>query len=242
LTKKKLQTPNIRQHNNLLKLFFLQRKLGMGWFFYLYFIKKLELSNYKLKSNLINKYKYKISKSILLLQPEKSYIMNRYRISIYFSDLIQSFKGWRHLVGLPTNGQRTWSNGWTAYKSNLFLREHKSKISKFYYGRNYKADTKISLMAEHRNWLWKKQWPWEWAFSRSFIYRIFRKNPYKFQIDLLAIANGLLGSLRPDNPKQGKKKKKILTGYIGFDKGFTKLYSRYLINVTKKRKRKVRLR
>lgn len=242
MNKKKITTIKFNKYNKSFKSFFLQPKLGIGSFFYNHFIKKLELSKRLINSNLPNKFKNRIYRDISKIQPDDSYIVNRYKVIVYFSDIIQSFKGWRHLKGLPTNGQRTWSNGWTAYKYNLFLREYKLKNAKSFYGRGYKADIKVSFMAEHINWLWKKQWPWEWAYSRNIVFKIFRKNPYKFQLDLFAIASGLLGSLKPNNPKQGKKKKKLLTGYVGFDKNFTKLYARYLINMSKKRKRKNKLR
>lgn len=242
MTKKKTTTLKFNKYNGSFKSFFLKPKLGIGSFFYYYFIKRLELSKNLIKSNLSNKLKYKVYKELSIIQPDNSYIVNRYKVGIYFSDLIQSFKGWRHLKGLPTNGQRTWSNGWTCYKSNTTLREHKLSTAKSFYGRGYKADIKVSFMAEHINWLWKKQWPWEWAYSRQVVFKVFRKNPYKFQIDLFSIASCLLGSLKPNNPKQGKKKKKLLTGYVGFDKNFTKLYARYLINMSKKRKRKNKLR
>ena len=48
--------------------------------------------------------------------------------------LTKTYKGKCHLLGKPVRGQRTWSNGWTAYKYNLTLRrfvnETKSKLSK----------------------------------------------------------------------------------------------------------------
>jgi hypothetical protein len=85
------------------------------------------------------------------------------------------------------------------------------------------------------------QWRGEWYYSRAYLARTILKNPYKFHIDLLATAIGLVGNLRRDNPKIGKKKKKLLTGFIGFDRGFTKVYSRYLSNVSRKKRRKLRL-
>lgn len=51
---------------------------------------------------------------------------------------------------------------------------------------------------------------------------------------------GLLGNLRRDNPKVGKKKKKLLTGAVGFDAGFTKLYIKYQATLTRLRRRKRR--
>lgn len=62
------------------------------------------------------------------------------------------------------------------------------------------------------------------------------RNPYNFRLDLPATALGLLGNLRKDNPKQGKKKKKILTGSVGFDQGFTRLYFKYQANLSAQRR------
>jgi hypothetical protein len=93
-------------------------------------------------------------------------------------------------------------------------------------------------MAEHINSLWRAQWLKEWRYSREVVRRQFRKNKRVFALDLAATALGLLGTLRKDNPKVGKKKKKLLTGSVGFDTGFTKIYTRYQAKLSKKRRRK----
>lgn len=62
------------------------------------------------------------------------------------------------------------------------------------------------------------------------------RNPYNFRLDLAATAIGLLGNLRKDNPKLGKKKKKILTGSVGFDHGFTRLYFKYQSTLSSKKR------
>lgn len=51
---------------------------------------------------------------------------------------------------------------------------------------------------------------------------------------------GLLGNLRRDNPKIGKKKKKLLTGSVGFDPGFTKVYLKYQLMLSKSRRKRRR--
>lgn len=51
---------------------------------------------------------------------------------------------------------------------------------------------------------------------------------------------GLLGNLRRDNPKIGKKKKKLLTGSVGFDPGFTKVYLKYQLTLSKLRRKRRR--
>lgn len=63
------------------------------------------------------------------------------------------------------------------------------------------------------------------------------KNTKKIvNLDFAAIASGMLGNLRKHNPKVGKKKKKLLTGVIGFDPGFTKAYYRYRTAFAKKKR------
>lgn len=37
--------------------------------------------------------------------------------------LTKTYRGKCHLLGKPTNGQRSWSNGWTSYKCNTTLRK-----------------------------------------------------------------------------------------------------------------------
>ncbi len=68
--------------------------------------------------------------------------------------------------------------------------------------------------------------------------RLLKKNPYNFKIDFVAIARGLLGNTRKESSKVGKKKKKLLTGYVGFDTGFTKIYFKYKQRLTKQKKKR----
>ena len=48
--------------------------------------------------------------------------------------LIKSYRGRCHAFGKPSRGQRTWSNGWTAFKHNhtlrKFISETKIKLNK----------------------------------------------------------------------------------------------------------------
>ena len=53
-------------------------------------------------------------------------------INIYWLELIGSYRGWRHIHGLPVRGQRTWTNAWSVYKSNLDLREFLVTLTKKY--------------------------------------------------------------------------------------------------------------
>ena len=83
--------------------------------------------------------------------PRAGSVRDKKTVAILFLDLVQTYKGWRHLRGLPANGQRTWSNAWSCYKSNTSLRDHKARLAKAFYGRSHSSDLRVSLMAEHIN-------------------------------------------------------------------------------------------
>lgn len=42
--------------------------------------------------------------------PRAGSARDKHAIHIVFLDLLQTYKGWRHLRGHPANGQRTWTN------------------------------------------------------------------------------------------------------------------------------------
>jgi len=90
--------------------------------------------------------------------PQGLYFNNYLLVSILFLDFSYSYRGWRHLMGLPVNGQRTWSNANTTYASNKFLRDYKFKMGKLFFGRAALGDAKLALMSEYLNMLWRKQW------------------------------------------------------------------------------------
>lgn len=85
--------------------------------------------------------------------PEGLYFDNNFLINILFLDFSYSYRGWRHLMGLPVRGQRTWSNARTAYDSNKLLRDYKFKMGKLFFGRAAMGDAKLALMSEYLNML-----------------------------------------------------------------------------------------
>jgi hypothetical protein len=62
-----------------------------------------------------------------------------------------------------------------------------------------------------------------------------------FYLDLFATSKGMLGDLKRDSKGVSKKKKKILTGHVGFDPGFTKIYLKAKYSVSKKVRKKLGL-
>lgn len=167
--------------------------------------------------------------------PEGLYFDNNFLINILFLDFSYSYRGWRHLMGLPVRGQRTWSNARTTYESNKLLRDYKFKMGKLFFGRAAMGDAKLALMSEYLNMLWRKQWFLEWTSARNFLKKSTKKKGFSFKFDLNATASGWIGNLKKNNPKLGKKKKKTLTGSLGFDPGFMKMYLNFRELLKKKK-------
>lgn len=178
-----------------------------------------ELSNFNQNLNL-----YKtIVTNLLFLFPLNSLFLNQKNSYIFFLDLSYSYKGWRHLNGLPCNGQRTWSNAWSSYKSNLWLKSYKFQLAKNYYGKLGGPEHKVAALSEYINYMWKIQWHSEWFLCRGYIKKVLLKTVRSLNIDLTATSKYYIGNLQKSS-KTSKKKKKLLTGVVGFDHGFTKLY------------------
>ena len=57
-------------------------------------------------------------------------MQKKYLTNIFFLDFINSYRGYRHIFGLPVHGQRTWTNGNSVYRSNNTLRNYKISIFK----------------------------------------------------------------------------------------------------------------
>lgn len=78
--------------------------------------------------------------------------------------LIKSFRGRSQALGKPSRGQRTWSNAWTAYKSNKILKSFINSMRK-----NLKKNKKI----EKINYK---------LIKKKFKKQVFRIKPLKTQI------------------------------------------------------------
>lgn len=149
--------------------------------------------------------------------------MQRELVNIVFLDIINSYKGWRHLKGLPVRNQRTWSNGWTSYKNNLKLRNFKFNSLKQLYTNLNNSNINTIYLAEHVNLLWKLQWESEWneAKKKRLIY--LNKNKTSLKVDLNLMANLVVSQNSKKLEKKKKKtffKKNVFT--LGFEPGFTK--------------------
>ena len=54
--------------------------------------------------------------------------LKRFNIIRYY--LVKSYRGKCHALGKPVHGQRTWSNSWSSYNSNLTLRRFISETKR----------------------------------------------------------------------------------------------------------------
>lgn len=171
--------------------------------------------------------------------PKNLSILNKQLVQIIFLTITWNYKSWRHFKGLPCRGQRTWSNACSVYRSNLLLRDYKKKYVRKIYGKYGGPEQKLCFLCEYINYLWKSQWFGEWIHSRKWIKAVLKKKEVVFYLDLYATSKGMLGDLKRDSKGISKKKKKILTGHVGFDPGFTKIYLKAKYSVSKKIRKKL---
>jgi len=132
--------------------------------------------------------------------------------NIFILDFINAYRGVRHSFGLPVRGQRTWTNAWSCYKSNLTLRQFKIKLSKRFYTSITLSELNIAYLAEQINNLWRIQWEGEWKKARRQRQIAAKKSKNVYNVDLGLIASG--------NVTVKNKKKSFYS--LGFDYGFTK--------------------
>lgn len=153
-------------------------------------------------------------------------------MNIYILDLIFLYRGWRHSRNLPVRGQRTWSNGWTSYKLNNFLKDLKIKKGRRVYGNLPPLEIYTAQLAEQVNLVWKNQWYDEWLASKyARLSSKVHKNVLK--IDLYSMAKGNV--MTPFKFKKLSKKKQQSYNKnhfsLGFDPGFTRLLLRQLFEL-----------
>lgn len=185
---------------------------------------RLELNlNFKLKN-------FKKHEWILFLDlcynlvPKDTTIFNKKTLNVVILDSIASYRGWCHFRGLPTRGQRTWTNAWSVYKSNGILRNFKLKNFKKYYGNIPEKEITVAYVAEQLNFIWRFQWDREWFSAKNELLK-FEGHPKTMKIDLYSMYNYQV--IHPFKLKKMSKKQKqsFKKNYfsLGFDVGFTKV-------------------
>lgn len=116
-------------------------------------------------TNLIFKKRFDVNKSYLIT-PFKLYLEPKffqkkrwlyYSMSLFIGANVRSY---RLLLGYPTKGQRTWSNGSTNKRNNSHT--YNLKFNKFNRLSKLHSLTKAILLAEYINLFWQKQWFLEW--------------------------------------------------------------------------------
>ncbi len=157
-------------------------------------------------------------------------------VDIFFLDLISSYRGWRHLRGLPVRGQRTWSNAWSVYKSNLHLRHYKIFLLKKIYAQSSIRDLNLAYAAEQFNLLWKLQWEEEWKSAKKKRSAFLKKKHGILKVNLLTMARGQINEQKSSSSKNKQKSKNTGVFNTGFDPGFTK--SLLKLNIKSKLKKK----
>lgn len=157
--------------------------------------------------------------------PRDCDIFNRKLFNIVLLDSVSSYRGWCHFRGLPTRGQRTWTNAWSAYKSNGVLRNYKLKIFKKYYGGNIpEKEITVSYVAETLNFIWRFQWDKEWVAAKNELLR-FEGHPKTMKIDLYSMYNYQVIHPFKLSKMSKKQRQSFKKNYftLGFDVGFTKV-------------------
>jgi ribosomal protein S13 len=155
--------------------------------------------------------------------PENGEVFRRKFFNILMLDVLTTYRGWRHFRGLPTRGQRTWTNAWSPYKSNNILRQFRIKNNKYVYGNAPVKESNIAYSAEYVNYLWKLQWLNEWLSAKANRLR-FKGHPNSMKIDLYSMANyQVMHPLKLKNLSK-KQKQSFKKNYfsLGFEIGFTK--------------------
>lgn len=130
-----------------------------------------------------------VHKILLNIVPENKDLKKKTIFNIFLLDLINSYRGLRHAFGLPVRGQRTWTNAWSCYKSNLALRQFKIKLSKRLYTSITISELNIAYLAEQINNLWKLQWDNEWKKAKRQRQMQAKKSRNFYNVDLKAIAS-----------------------------------------------------
>lgn len=195
-----------------------------GFYSYCLLTSRLEINNYVILQDFdSNKSKCYNEFFMLFMLNNRSY-KERVIINIYVLELLGTYRGWRHSRGLPVRGQRTWSNGWSPFRSNLILRNFKLRIAKKIYGHSLINVYFVAYLAEEVNNMWKSQWHSEWLQAKMKRLKTKQSKNTKLKIDFLSMSKMEVDGFskkEKSNRKKNISKKNSFT--LGFDPGFTKI-------------------
>lgn len=149
------------------------------------------------------------------------------KLTVVLLDLINSYRGYRHFRGFPVRGQRTWSNGWSSFRSNKILRTIRLQWANKFYNLNNVKNTKMGLLAEYVNLLWFKQWTKIWlkAQKKQQKKKLIDSKKKKLNIKNLSEFHISI-PIKTNKSRQLTKKQKSLMSdsfyLLGFKLGFSK--------------------
>lgn len=188
---------------------------GINIFYVKKLEERLEVSNqYPLTSYKNNKW-FLLNKVLVNIVPKNRSLQRRLLVNIFFLDFINTYRGYRHIFGLPTRGQRTWTNGNSVFKSNNTLRNYKTYVFKKSFSVSAQDNVNTAFYLEQVNFLWKNQWEFEWNLAHRHHAVSLKKNKGFVKYDLSALS-------RVNPNTRDFKKQKLFS--IGFDYGFTKKF------------------
>jgi len=153
-------------------------------------------------------------------------------VNLIFLDICCTYKTYRHIFGLPVNGQRTWSNANNSYTTNIILRQYKLKKFSNFLVNSKPFEFKKIFLAEYVNFFWKKQFFLEWLSVKKKRLLFLQNNYYiTYKVDFDSMVKGridhfFLKILNLKKKKSHRKKKNFLknTFNTGWDFGFSKFY------------------
>ena len=132
--------------------------------------------NYGVYNYYYNQYIYRFEKKILLTSKNSRIIFFKFFFKLlplslnfkiiknyilYFQNCLFLIKSWRQYKNLPSKGQRTWSNGWTASKAYNIIKELKFKNTTRYFKNIEVAQRSLAFTCEVENLIWLS-WSWKW--------------------------------------------------------------------------------
>lgn len=155
--------------------------------------------------------------------------------NIYILFFLNSYKGYRHIFGLPVSGQRTWSNAKVAKKLNTILILFKEKkLLKYLKNKKFKS---FIYLTEYINYLYKYMWYHDWFLNKVHFIKIFRRSRYikpKFyslHIKYRKITSFSRSFLKKQKKKKHNKRKIKIDNNsfsIGFKFGYMVNFSQYV--------------
>ena len=171
---------------------------------------------------------------------------------LLITDICSVYKTYRHIFGLPVNGQRTWSNACSTYYNNLLLKEYKLKKFTTFLNDPKPLSFRKVFLCEYVNLFWKKQFFLEWASVRRRRHMVQQRALHvqpKVDFNFLVNANiehFFLRSILLKKKKSHRKKRKFnknafnVGWNFGFSKDYLILMRKTFYSKKKKKKRKRR--